>query len=269
MRESAIPLQISKGEVVSMREKILLVGDSNTSKTFSLISLAILMPDKKVIIFDPDDGTGKVLGELGLELTDLPNLRIVPVRANWKELIDTYESVKAELCPDDWLCLDMLGRFWDLAQLYYSEEVFGKDPIDHILTLKRQAQQVNFGGFDGLQDWSLIKRLHNEKLMDDAVLWSEFNVMATTSVGNYLPVEKVPKTGLKSIYASEFGIKPEGEKHNIYRYDTQAMLYRKKEGTYHFRLVRDRGRTVNIQEEFDITGKSFFEVYSQYRGLVL
>jgi len=252
-----------------MREKILLVGDSNTSKTFSLISLAILMPDRKVVIFDPDDGTNKILGELGLTPQDLPNLIVKPVRADWGKLITDYEEVKKELSPDDWLCLDMLGRFWDLSQLYYSEEVFGKDPIDHILTLKRQAQQVNFGGFDGLQDWALIKQLHNEKLMDDAVLWSEFNVMATTSVGNYLPVEKVPKTGIKSIYASEFGIKPEGEKHNIYRFDTQAVLYRKKEGTYHFRLVRDRGRTINLQEEFNVTGKSFWQVYAEYRGIEL
>lgn len=257
-----------------MREKVLLVGDSNTSKTFSLISLAILMPDKKIVVFDPDDGTSKVLGELGLDLPDLPNLSIVPVRANWKVTIDKYVEVKSSLSPNDWLCLDMLGRFWDLAQQYYSEEVFGQDPLDHILTLKRQAHQVNFGGFDGLQDWSLIKRLHNEKLVDDAVLWSEFNVMCTTAIKEYLPVEKVPKTGIASLYAKEFGIKPEGEKHNIYRFDTQAVVYRKvnKEtglATYHFRLVRDRGRTVNLQEEFDITGKSFYEVYAQFRGIEL
>ena len=51
-----------------MREKILLVGESNTSKTFGLISLPILMPDRKVVIFDPDDGTNKVLEELGLSV---------------------------------------------------------------------------------------------------------------------------------------------------------------------------------------------------------
>ena len=250
-----------------MREKILLIGDSNTSKTFSLISLAIQYPDRKVAIFDPDDGTNKVLGELGLSEADLPNLTIFPVRVDYEELQANYQQAKGELSTGDWLCFDMLGRFWDLCQQYYSLRVFGEDPIEHLLNLRRQAGQVNFGGFDGLQDWTLIKRLHNEKLMDDAVLYSEFNVMATTSVGTYLPIEKVPKTGIKGLYASEFGIKPEGEKHNIFRFDTQAVMYRRPEGTYHFRLVRDRGRTVNIQKEFNITGKSFFEVYSDYRGL--
>ena len=250
-----------------MREKIMLSGDSNTSKSLSLVSLAILYPDRKVVILDPDDGIAKLLGELGLTMEDLPNLKVIPVRANWGELLTNYREAKEELSPEDWLCMDMLGRFWDLTQNYYSSEVFGKDPAEHIIQLKKQAAQVNFGGFDGLQDWAVIKRLHNEQLMDDAVLYSEFNVMRTTSVREFLPVEKVPKAGQLSVYASEFGVKPEGEKHNIYRFDTQAMLYRKKEGTYHFRMVRDRGRPVDLKQEFDITGKSFMQVYAEYRGL--
>lgn len=253
-----------------MREKILLVGDSNTSKTLSLISLAILMPDRKVAVFDPDDGTNKVLAELGLSMSDIPNLTIYPVKVDYEQLMTNYKQVKDSFGEGDWCCFDMLGRFWDLCQQYYSLRVFGEDPLEHILNLKRQAQQVNFGGFDGLQDWTLIKRLHNERFMDDAVINSVFNVMATTSVGQYLPVEKVPKAGIKGVYASEFGIKPEGEKHNIYRFDTQAVLYRRtnkeeKRDQYFFRLVRDRGRPVNIMEEFEITGHSFYEVYKDYR----
>ncbi len=250
-----------------MREKILLVGDSNTSKTLSLISLAILIPDKRVTILDPDDGIAKVLAELGVG--ELPNLTVIPVRADWGDMLTKYQAAKEELTSGDWLCMDMLGRFWDLSQNYYSSEVFGKDPAEHIIQLKKQADQVSFGGFDGLQDWTVIKRLHNESLMDDAVLYSPFNVMCTTSVTLFSPKEKVPKTGQLGIYATEFGIKPEGEKHNIYRFDTQAVLYRKKDNTYWFRLVRDRGRTVDVKQEFNITGKGFFEVYAGHRGIEL
>jgi len=163
----------------------------------------------------------------------------------------------------------MLGRFWDLSQQYYSTTVFGEDPIDHLLKLRQQASRVDFGGFDGLNDWTLIKRLHNEKLVDDAVVRSKFNVMCTTSVSPYLPIEKVPKTGIEGIYAGEFGIKPEGEKHNPYRFDTQAVLFRKKDNTYHFRLVRDRGRPIDLKKDFDFTGSSFWEKYCEYRGIIL
>jgi len=250
-----------------MREKVLLVGDSNTSKTFSLVSMAMLYPDNKVIIFDPDDGTAKTLGEFGLSEADFPNLIIVPVRANWEEFMTTYTQLKTTLHEGDWMCVDMLGRFWDMVQQYYSQRVFGTNPIEHLMTLKRQAQGIQFNGFDGLQDWPLIKRIHNELFIDDMVLYSPFNVMATTSSKELMPMEKIPKTGVQNIYALEFGIKPDGEKHNIYRFDTQAVVYRKKDGGYFFRLVRDRGRPVNIALEFNITGKNFWQVFCQYREI--
>lgn len=251
-----------------MREKILLSGEENTSKTLSLVSLAIMYPDSKVVIFDPDDGTSKVMDELGIGEGDLPNLTVKPVTANFEKLIEDYHKAKDTLGEGDWLCLDMLGRFWDFAQNFYSYSVFGVSSIQHLMTLKKEAGKINFGGFDGLTDWVIIKRLHNQELMDDAVLWSPFNVMCTTSTTTFSPKEKVPTTGIMGIYAGAFGIKPEGEKHNVYRFDTQAVLYRDRQtGGYHFRIMRDRGRTVDINKEFDITGKNFMQVYSEYRGL--
>lgn len=251
-----------------MREKILLVGDSNTSKSFSLVSLSIQLPDSKVVIFDPDDGISKLLGELGLTEADLPNLTIIPVTKDWEKMMEEYREQRDSLKEGDWLCFDMLGRFWDLAQGYYSRTVFGMSHIEHLMMLKRQAKATSFSGFDGLSDWPLIKNLHNTDLIDDAVLFSPFNVMATTSTTPFSPKEKVPKKGILSVYASKFAVKPEGEKHNIFRFDTQVMLSR-EDNIYSFSLVRDRGRTVDVLEEFDITGKSFFEVYAKHRGLEL
>jgi hypothetical protein len=239
----------------------------------SLVALARLYPNSKVVILDPDDGTEKTAMEMYGELP--ANLMVIPVNDDWKSLMDVYKQVKQTLTAKDWLCLDMLGRFWDLAQQYYSTYVFGCDPIEHLIMLRKEADKgkemkaVQFSGFDGLTDWTIIKRLHNEQLMDDAVIRSPFNIMCTTSTGSFLPVEKMPKVGTTGIYASEFGIKVEGEKHNVYRFDTQAVLYRKKEGTYHFRLVRDRGRAINIATEYDITNKTFMDVYAQIRGMHL
>jgi len=251
-----------------MREKILLSGEPNTSKTLSLVSLAIIYPDKKVIILDPDDGVAKTLDELGVG--ELPNLTVIPVTPNFEELVKNYRLAKTVLGEGDWLGMDMMGRFWDFAQQYYSQTVFGVSHIEHLMMLKKQAKSTSFSGFDGLQDWPLIKNIHSADFVDDAVLWSPFNVMCTTSISQFSPKEKVPTAGTMGIYASEFGVKPEGEKHNIhniYRFDTQAVLYRKKEGTYHFRMVRDRGRPIDLKMEFDITGRNFWEVYSEWRGL--
>ncbi len=252
-----------------MREKILLVGDSNVSKTFSLVKLAVLFPENNVVILDPDDGIAKVLDEWGMTSEDLPNLSIIKVTKDWAGMMVAYRLAKTALGEGDWLCMDMLGRFWDLAQGYYSAEVFGHSHAEHLLMLKKQAKSTAFSGFDGLQDWPLIKNIHNADLMDDAVLYSPFNVMCTTATTQFSPKDKVPTAGTLGMYAQEFGVKPEGEKHNIYRFDTQAMLYRDhlRPNKYFFRIVRDRGRPNDIKQEFEFTGHSFWEVYAEARGL--
>ena len=253
------------------RETVLLAGESNTSKSLALVSLAILYPNKKVTILDPDNGLQKLLTELGITaIGGLPNLTIRSLTSNFKQVIDVYREEKAKLQAGDWLCFDMVSRFWDFAQLYFSSEVYGADPSDRLLIFRKEAGRVQFGGFDGMNDWTVIKALHNEKLMDDAVIYSPFNVMATTGVKELVSDKiksKTSYTGLEAVYASQFGVMPEGEKHNMYRFDTQAVLYRRGDNTFWFRLVRDRGRPVDIHKEFNITGKSFWEVYKQERGI--
>ncbi len=271
-----------------MREKILLAGETNTSKTMSLVQLSMLYPDKKVVILDPDDGVEKVVEELGFEnymsLTpqiaealgwqlsrdNMMPLTIIPVTPNWELMMRTYNMVKEQLGAGDWFCMDMMNRFWDFAQNYFSRMVLGKTPSENLIALQKEAQKVSFGGFDGLTHWATIKRMHNEELVDDALLWSPFNVMATTSVGTYLPMEKMPaKTTLESLIATEFGIKIEGEKHNLYRFDTIAVMQRKMQGdrlSFTFRLAKDKGRVINPREVFDFTGSSFWSKYCEYRG---
>ncbi len=265
-----------------MREKVLLGGATGTSKTMSLVQLAMLYPDSKVVILDPDDGVEKVVAELGFDswvkLTpdavlgdrnNLPSLTVIPVTPDWDALIKLYKAVKAVLLPQDWMCLDMMNRFWDFAQNYYSRMVFGKTPSEYLMMLRNQAKAVSFGGFDGLTDWTIIKRMHNEELVDDALLWSQFNVMATTSISSYLPVEKIPKAGIEGVLATSFGIKLEGEKHNLYRFDTVAVMVKKANGHFYFRLAKDKGRNIDLTQEFDVTGSNFWAKYCEYRGIEL
>lgn len=252
-----------------MREKVLLAGDTSTSKTMSMVYLALLYPDRKVVILDPDDGTAKVMAELGLDAEVVPNLIVIPVTPEWEKMVEQYNLVKATMTPDDWFCMDMMGRFWELSQNYYSRMVFGKSIAEHLLMLRSQAKAVSFSGFDGLTDWTVIKRMHNEELVDDALIWSRFNVMATTSIGTYLPVEKVPKTGVEGLLAKEFGVKLDGEKHNLYRFDTVALLQRKPDGHFIFRLAKDRGRLLDVKQEFDFTGSNFWSKYCEFRGIVI
>lgn len=244
-----------------MREKILLGGGTNTGKTLAIVQLAVTYPRRRVVAFDAEGDINLTLEDLGLEL---PNLVVVEAKPDWADLVATYKQAKEVMTPDDWMCFDMMGVFWDLAQNYFSRAVFGESPAEHILRLRKEAKNVNFGGFDGLTDWVVIKRMHNEDLFDDALRWSDFNVLGTTSLTDFSPKEKVPQYGLDGIMASEFGKKLEGEKHNKYRFRTIAIIYNKPQSKkFCFKLVKAKGREVELPlPEYDFTGRSFIEVYN-------
>lgn len=246
-----------------MREKLLIGGDTNTGKTVAIIYTAIAYPNSKVVVFDAEGDVEMTVAEMGIEI---PNLTIVNVKPDWKEFTDKYKELKATLQPDDWMCFDMMSVFWDLAQIYFSRRVFGETPSEHILKLREQAKKTNFGGFDGLTDWSLIKRMHNEDVFDDAVRWSAFNVMATTSLTDFSPKEQIPQMGLDYIMAHEFGKKLEGEKHNKFRFRTIVILYHKVDTKqFCFKIVKKKGKVVEELPlpEYDCTGKTFIQVYKE------
>ncbi len=264
------------------REKILLIGEPNVSKTKSILMLAAIYPDKQVVVFDPDDGTAKMIEEelkikdkvegdnpRLVRYKDIPNLRIYRVIPDWKLLLEDFGKEDSTLKAGAWLCFDMINRLWSMSEEYFSKFVYGEDPIDHLLQFRKMVGRTDFGGFDGTKDWSVIKRLHNEKIVDRAVVNSVYNVMATTGLKDILPQQQktAPKGKVESIYFEEFGFLPEGEKHNVHRFDTQAYLFRKGNGTYWFRLIRDRGREVNVRTEHEITNKSFWEVYKELRKI--
>lgn len=243
-----------------MREKILIGGGTNTGKTVAIIHLSYLYPDRKVWVFDAEGDVSLSVEEMGIVP---PNLTIVSVKPDWKEFVEGYKEAKAVLTPQDWMCFDMMGVFWDLAQNYFSKEVFGESPSQHIIALRKVAKNVSFGGFDGLTDWTVIKRMHNEDVFDDALRWSDFNVLATTSLTNFSPKEKVPTVDVEGLMATEFGKKLEGEKHNKYRFRTIAVTYYRAEtGRFCFKLVKMKNKLLKSPlTEYDFTGKSFMEVY--------
>lgn len=251
-----------------MREKIILGGNTNTGKTMAIIQLAVMFPDRKVYAFDAEGDINLTLEDMGLEL---PNLIVKEVIPDWDKLIADYREAKSILTASDWCCFDMAGVFWDLAQNSFSRAVFGESPSQHIIALRKETGKADFGGFDGLTDWTVIKRMHNEDIFDDAIRWSPFNVLATTSLTDFSPKEKVPTTGMEGLMAKEFGKKLEGEKHNKYRFRTVAIIYQRlTDGHFCFKLVKVKGTVLKLPlVEVDFTGKSFMEVYAKYRGIEL
>jgi len=247
-----------------MRDKILIGGNTNSGKTIAIIQLAVQYPNRRVYAFDAEGDINLTLEEMGLEL---PNLTVKNVTPNWDKLITDYKEAKGVLTPDDWCAFDMMGVFWDLAQSAFSRYVYGESPSQHILALRRESGKADFGGFDGLTDWTVIKRMHNEDIFDDALRWSDFNVLATTSLTDYSPKEKIPRTGVEGLMVKEFGQKLEGEKHNKYRFRSIAIIYQKTNGSFFFKLVKVKGAALTQPlPEYEFTGRSFMEAYQEAKG---
>ena len=248
-----------------MREKILLGGGTNTGKTVAIIHIAYMFPENKVWVFDAEGDVELSVEEMGFKP---PNLTIYNVKPDWSAFEAKYHEAKDALTPQDWMCFDMMGVFWDLAQGSFAQMVFGETLAQHQIALLREHKKLDFGGFDGLQHWPTIKKMHNEDIFDNALRWSDFNVLATTSLGDYSPKEKVPKAGFDGIMAEEFGKKLEGEKHNKFRFRTIAIAYYKvKEGKFCFKIVKIKNKLLESPlPEYDFTGRSFIEVYQEAKN---
>jgi len=248
-----------------MREKILFGGDTNTGKTLAIFNLALSFPNSKVVAFDAEGDLNLTIEEIGVQL---PNLTVFNVKPDWMAFEKAYGEAKKLLTPEDWMSFDMMGVFWDLAQGSFAQMVFGESLAQHQLALLQERKKIDFGGFDGLQHWPTIKKMHNEDIFDDAVRWSDFNVFATTSLGDFSPKEKIPKFGIDALMASEFGKKLEGEKHNRYRFRTIVIgYYKPAEKKYYFKIVKQKGKEMETPlPEYDFTGKSFIDVYLRARS---
>ena len=256
------------------REKILLFGGTGTSKTYSLISLALSFPDNRLAVIDPDDGFAKVLDELGGEKA-FPNIDYYPAHT-WDEIYAAYIEIVGYLGQGDWLGIEKLGKLWDSAQNYYSAITFSETAVEHLLGKIEDGRTPKAGGFEGETEWPVIKRLHNELVVDDMVARHDFNVFATAEAKEltFRDREAAEKSKLMRDFLAIFapvGVKPEGEKHNAGRFDTIAYATTdevpgpggKRVSTYSARVLRDRGRTMTKAVDLDTTNLGFWGAYKE------
>lgn len=263
------------------RECILLAGAPGSGKSDTIVRLALDLQDtgNSLVVIDRDRGVAKAVKEIcgGAK----PENMTYFLAKTWQRVDDGITFAFQNLTVGDWLCFDMLGSFWDFAQNEYARMVYGEELTRHVL-LKRadaeleiqqaiasgktvpdtgpggkaaiRAQAVGYSGLEGRTDWSLIKRMHNDEVVEKAILHGEFNVLATTSL---TPIDNdaAHKWPLFKVAQK----RPEGEKHNIHRFDTIVFAAREKEG-FLWRtdlgggIGKDRGRQLYRDVPYDDIG---------------
>ena len=162
------------------REVILVGGGPSTGKSHSIVQLAIdgLEQEFNVVVIDRDRGVAKAVKEfikLGV-IDEVPENLDYFLADSWEKVTTGISYASDLLGPGDWLCFDMIGGLWDLAQDEFTRLVYDETGADKILALRAEAEEivrksnmkgkdatserakgVGFEGLEGRYDWPLIK----------------------------------------------------------------------------------------------------------------
>lgn len=233
-----------------LQEKILVYGGSTTGKSHSILQLAqtvaIMDSTAKVYALDSDKGLDKLWKSL---FPDLKNFHHKLV-TKWPDVEDAMKELEKVIQPQDWLCIDMVGKFWNLVQSYEVGEIYGKKASEYMIVARAEAvaasklnKPVTLPGVD----WNVIKKLHNEEFLDRIVTEFPCNVFVTTAAD---PIMQEWDDQKIVSMTTRVGYKPDGEKNNVYRFDTVMYLTMFRDGTRVFSTVKDRARPLLNQVPF-------------------
>lgn len=234
------------------REVIFAMAAPGGGKSYAIAHMARLGLELgfNMVVIDRDRGLAKAIKEV---CGKIPSNLDYFLANKFEKYAEGITHAHVNLDTDDWLVFDMIGGMWDMAQSEYSRMVYGDDVTKHLIALRAEAEEaldsakrtkddgkvrqaaVQYNGMEGRTDWPLIKRMHNDDLIDDAILNGDFNILSTTS-GTVIDEQSVGKWPRWD----HIGLRPEGEKHNQHRHDT-LMYLNLDRGKYFWRTNLGQG----------------------------
>jgi len=219
---------------MALRERLMLVGDTGTGKSYSCLTLARELAPTPFYFIDTDDSVDRLLFT---EFKGLTNVYPYP-SSSWEKCEKSLEDISSKVKEGDWLVIDMLCSTWDFVQSYFVEQVFGKKIDDYFLEV-RKTMKIGATRLDGLKgwvDWGVINKIYQD-WVNKIMYQLPCHVAATSKVTSLMTTDE-PE--IRSLFSS-LGIKPEGEKRNSYRVHTILLTAHDKNGWY-ISTIKDRGR---------------------------
>lgn len=178
-----------------------------------------------------------------------------PLSKEASEYISTMEPYvmkdyqKNQIKPIDWTVVDLADNAWKRVQGYFITEVFGEEPGDYFLAIRKQIAQglrrtakggepssTITEGLDGWKDWSVINKLY-----DDWILPIIYRV--PTHVYAAAKVERVDRTERDAEILTLFGdigVRPAGQKDLGHQMHT-IFLFIPGKDEWFITTVKDRG----------------------------
>lgn len=263
------------------RERIQIVGDSNSGKTFAYLTQAsILLAEHKAnntfdecprfFILDTDETMPAMLGEggefHGLYYEDGGNVYVYPCD-NWADFVGSLHTIAKQVRRHDWIVFDVINQGYDLAV----SEVAKAHGIDYVNeTFRRIQTKEGFGAFPS-DIWQAVSVIFDGAMR--VAIASIANVLWVQHIADY--VEQRSSREVVLMF-DQLGVKPQGAKKISRMANTVVFLYtvrsilrderKKRIGSDIVRkmvIVKDRGKLTYAAENYD---KDFFTKLAEIRS---
>ena len=224
-------------------ERIMAIGSTGTGKSYSWLKLAERFSDNTFHVLDTDRSVRRMLST---EFSRLGNV-LVTDAANWDQCYDFINGlVKTEgkVKPGDWVVVDLICSIWDMVQSHFVSEIFDKGIGEYFLQARKELKQgaKTLDALKGWVDWSVMNKMYQELahklfyvLSAPPYLANIFVVAKATRLSSEDKQETIDMFGT-------YGLRPEGEKRNIFRVHTVLLMQNDKSG-YYVSTIKDRGRS--------------------------
>lgn len=255
-----------------VRERILAMGITGSGKSYQWLKMAeLLMPTGAIFrCMDTDNDI------LYMMQTQFP--RLIPENGgnvyvhpafSWPEykhgvkwithdltpdqLKDTdkylLQAYNKPIRPDDWVVTDKINNAWKTVQNYFVTNVFGDDPGEYFLMIRKEIaaglHKTKKGdepastiteGLDGWKDWSVINKLYDDWILP-IIYHVQCHVYAATDVD---ALDKTNKDIELQQLFGEFGIKPAGQK-SLGGQHHSIFLFIPGKDKWFITTIKDRG----------------------------
>ena len=226
------------------RERVLAMGITGSGKSYQWLKMAeILLPTGAIFrCMDTDndiqymmenqfpgllpENGGNVFVHPAFDWTEYQHgvkwitnkLTTEQVKGLDKHLLFAYNR---PIAPIDWVVTDKINTAWKTVQNYFITNVFGDDPGEYFMMIRKQIadgiRKTAKGGepastitegLDGWKDWSVINKLYDDWILP-IIYRVKCHVYATTDVDK---LDRGSKDVEMMMLFGDLGIRPSGQK---------------------------------------------------------
>lgn len=266
------------------RERIMLLGDTVSGKTYAELKLAERKmneaiaeekPVPKFYVIDTDDALSTMLGP-GCEFEHLyfdNGGNVYPYTCfSYDEIREALGSIIKNEKPlrHDWVCIDVINRVYERAQDLVAS-VRNKNLDD--AAFQRMREGKGFGAFEP-NDWNLVNRAYNT-IQNTLAFQMQANILLCCHIKPIIDVEGWERRENLALFDA-IGMRPEGSSRAVGTMDTAIAIWAKRiirrEGNRrvgqaqtvrYMWVAKDRGRgIVSDRMTFDT---DMWETFYDYR----